>query len=364
MQITVGRDDILGPLGTVTNVVERRQTLPILSNVLLRSSGGQLKLTRTDLEVEVVATLSAGDGDFEATLPARKFFDICRAIPAGSVVTLSVQGEKVAIKAAKSRFSLLTLPVADFPSVTSSDLKQALTIKHVELKKLLDQTIFCIAQQDVRYYLNGLYLEFAKQRLRAVATDGHRMAISDIRADFDPSLEMQLIVPRKGVLEISRLLHGENMATLMVGRNHIRVETETLVLTSKLIDGRFPDYTKVIPHTVAKTIVLPRQLFREALSRVAILSNEKYRGVRLSVQKGKLSISAHNPEQEEAVEELETEYQGESLEIGFNVSYLIEAVGSIDADAVTIGLNDPNTSCVIYAADTPSTKYILMPMRL
>jgi len=365
MRITVQRDDILGPLGTVANVVERRQTLPILSNALLKTVDGRLMITGTDLEVEVVVQMQAGGDKFEATLPARKLFDICRAIPPGNSITLETNGDKVMIKAGKSRFSLLSLPVTDFPSVTVTELKQALTIDQDRLKQLLDRTMFCMAQQDVRYYLNGLYLEFTSGKVRAVATDGHRMAISEMSIEGGPDSDMQLIVPRKGAQEIARLLNGSGgPAQIWLGSNHLRAELESIIFTSKLIDGRFPDYTKVIPSALTKMVALPRQLFREALARVAILSNEKYRGVRLSLQNGRISVSAHNPEQEEATEELDAEYKGEEMEIGFNVNYLMEAVGAITEDDVTIGLNDPSSSCAIYAPTSQATKYIIMPMRL
>ncbi len=366
MRITVQRDDILGPLAAVANVVERRQTLPILSNALLKTVDGRLMIIGTDLEVEVVVHTQTGRDKFEATLPARKLFDICRAIPPDNPITLETNGDKVMIKAGKSRFSLLSLPVTDFPSVTTTDLKQALTIDQGGLKQLLDRTMFCMAQQDVRYYLNGLYLEFMSGKVRAVATDGHRMAISEMCIEGSPNTDIQLIVPRKGAQEIARLLNGSEgaAARIWLGANQLRVELESVIFTSKLIDGRFPDYTKVIPSALTKTVVLPRQLFREALARVAILSNEKYRGVRLSLQNGRVSVSAHNPEQEEATEELDAEYRGEEMEIGFNVNYLMEAVGAITEDDVIIGLNDPSSSCAIYTPTTQTTKYIIMPMRL
>lgn len=365
MHITIQREDFLKPIGIVAGVVERRQTLPILSYVMLQNRGGKLTMTGTDLEVEVVVQIPAPGDEFEITVPARKLFDICRAIPASTQVTLEKQGDKILLKAGKSRFSLLTLPVTDFPAVAATDWKQALTIKQEALKRLVDCTQFCMAQQDVRYYLNGLYLEFRDKQLRAVATDGHRMAVSEIDIENGVEGETQVIVPRKGVQEISRLVSEVDAPVqLQLGANHIRLQIDSLTFTSKLIDGRFPDYTKVIPSALSKTVQLERELFREALARVAILSNEKYRGVRLSLQPGKMSISAHNPEQEEATEELDIEYRGEQIEIGFNVSYLIEAVGAIASEEITLGLNDPNSSCAIYAATETRTKYIVMPMRL
>lgn len=366
MQIELRREDLLKPMGIVAGVVERRQTLPILSYVLLKSDGGGLTITGTDLEVEVVARVSAQvKGDVAITVPARKLFDICRALPEGASLVMAKQGEKVVTKAGKSRFSLLTLPPSDFPAVEAGSFEQALTLSQEGLKRLLDRTAFCMAQQDVRYYLNGLYLELGGKRLRAVATDGHRMAMSELILEHGVRSEGQVIVPRKGVQELVRLLtYTSDPVTLQIGNSHLRVESGDITFTSKLIDGKFPDYTKVIPSSQTKSAKIPRDPFREALGRVAILANEKYRGVRLSFQPGRLAMSAHNPEQEEATEEIEVEFNGDPLEIGFNVSYLMEAVAAIEGPDVAFGGNDSNSSCVLQAPEDDRTRYIIMPMRL
>jgi DNA polymerase-3 subunit beta len=298
-------------------------------------------------------------------VPARKLFDICRALPEGTDLSITKQGEKVVTKAGKSRFTLLTLPPADFPAVEAGAFEQVLTIPQDDLKRLLDRTSFCMAQQDVRYYLNGLYLEMKDRRVRAVATDGHRMAMSDLGLETEIATERQIIIPRKGIQELSRLLSNTpDPVKIEVGSSHIRVHCPDITFTSKLIDGKFPDYTKVIPSSQTKTAKVPRDAFREALGRVAILANEKYRGVRLAFQPGRLGMSAHNPEQEEAAEELEVEFHGETLEIGFNVNYLMEAVGAIGAPEVVLGGNDSNSSCLLYAPQDEATRYIIMPMRL
>lgn len=367
MQIELRREDLLKPMGVVAGVVERRQTLPILAYVLLRSDAdGQLTVTGTDLEIEVVARVSARTkGEVALTVPARKLFDICRALPEGTDISIAKQGEKIVTKAGKSRFTLLTLPATDFPAVEAGDFEQALTISQEELKRLLERTAFCMAQQDVRYYLNGLYLELAGKRVRAVATDGHRMAMSDLALAGEMSGEKQVIVPRKGIQELARLLgHTGDAVKIEVGASHLRVHAGEITFTSKLIDGKFPDYTKVIPSTQNKTATIPRDAFREALARVAILANEKYRGVRLTFQPGRLEMSAHNPEQEEAAEEIEVQYRGEPLEIGFNVTYLMEAISAIEGPEVAFGGNDSNSSCVVHAPDDEATRYIIMPMRL
>lgn len=363
MNITIRREDLLRPISLVAGVVERRQTLPILSYVRLRQNDGSVTLTGTDLEIEVSVQARASSGDAELTVPARKLLDICRALPEGADLVFAKQGEKVLLKAGKSRFTLVTLPINDFPAIDTKNWEQALTINQTDLKLLIERTQFCMAQQDVRYYLNGLCLEMGESYLRAVATDGHRMAVSEIKIGLGK--ERQIIVPRKGVHEISRLLpDSASDVTLRLGPNHLRLEAGDVVFTCKLIDGRFPDYTKVLPASQSKVLHLDRSVFREALARVAILSNEKYRGVRLSVQPGALNISAHNPEQEEAVEELELDYQGEGLEIGFNVSYLLDAVSAINAEQLFLGLNDSNSSCVIGTAGDAATRYVIMPMRL
>jgi DNA polymerase III subunit beta len=366
MQIQLEREHLLKPVSIVAGVIERRQTLPILSYVLIRAADNRVTMTGTDLEVEVVTTAEGRvDSPGEITVPARKLCDICRALPEGAMVSLAKQGEKVVLKAGKSRFSLTTLPPRDFPAVESGAFAQALTISQANLKMALDRTAFCMAQQDVRYYLNGLYLEISGKRLRAVATDGHRMALTDTECTTGPDKSIEIIVPRKGIQEISRLLSdSKDPVRVEVGTNHIRLSFADLVFTSKLIDGRFPDYTKVIPSSQNKQLKLGRHVLREALGRVAILANEKYRGVRLSLESNRLNISAHNPEQEEAIEEVETSYSGESLEIGFNVTYLMEATAAIASSDLLLGLNDPNSSCTLRDTEDQSTQYIVMPMRL
>lgn len=366
MQITITREELLKPLSYVTGVVERRQTLPVLSYVLLRQQDGAMTFTGTDLEIEVIAkAVRAGGGDIEMTLPARKLFDICRALPNDAEITIKKEGEKSIVKSGKSRFALVAVPVTDFPNVQANQWEQALTITQKDLRKLLEQTHFCMAQQDVRYYLNGLLLEVSGKKIRGVATDGHRMAISELRLEKDNPGERQIIVPRKGVQEMLRLLGDtEDSVELQFGINHLRARTSDFVFTSKLIDGRYPDYNKVVPGKQSKKIHLDRNLFRETLSRVAILSSEKYRGVRLTLNPKSLRLTAHNPEQEEAQEEISIEYAGEGMEIGFNVNYMMEAISALPSEQVEFGLNDPNSSCTLISPGTTYPQYVIMPMRL
>jgi DNA polymerase-3 subunit beta len=360
MKLSAAREVILKPLQTVVGVVERRQTMPILSNVLLSVEGGKLKITATDLEVEMVAETDVK----EITVPGRKLHDIFRALPEGVNVELSLSGERLTVKAGRSRFTLSTLRAADFPTIDEIAAKQTLRVSRADLRRLVEKTHFSMAQQDVRYYLNGLLLETDKKRLRAVATDGHRLALSEIELVGAATRDEQLIVPRKGVLELSRLLEGDGEVQVALGANHIRVQLDGIRLTSKLIDGRFPEYSRVVPAQPKNVIKADRNLFRQALQRTAILSNEKYRGVRLELSPNSVVVQANNPEQEEAVETLEVEYGGEAMEIGFNVNYLLDALAAVDSEQVEFGVTDANSSCLIREPGTDGTKFVVMPMRL
>jgi DNA polymerase-3 subunit beta len=365
MKISAEREKILNPLQTVIGVVERRQTMPILANVLLSAKNNRLFVTATDLEVELVASTEvvvqqAGD----ITVPGRKFLDICRALPEGASLTVAVEGDKITIKAERSRFTLSILPASDFPTVDEINAQQALQLSQAEFRRLLDKTHFSMAQQDVRYYLNGMLLEVDDKKLRAVATDGHRLALCEIDLPAKAKTAQQVIVPRKGVLELQRILGSEGSLDLAIGTNHIRAQIGDVRFTSKLIDGRFPEYSRVIPSQPSRQIRANRDLLRASLQRTAILANEKYRGIRLALKTNALTIQAHNPEQEEAEEELEVEYSGEDLEVGFNVNYLLDALAAIDGDQVAIGLTDANSSCLVHAPESTSSRYVVMPMRL
>ncbi|HEU4389461.1 MAG TPA: DNA polymerase III subunit beta [Blastocatellia bacterium] len=365
MKLSANREAVLQPLQAVMGVVERRQTMPILANVLLSARNGRLSVTATDLEVELLASVevtvqSAGD----ITVPGRKLLDICRALPEEATLTFSVEGEKAVIRAARSRFTLSSLPATEFPTVEEISAQQVLELPQSEFRGLLDQTHFSMAQQDVRYYLNGMLLETDGNLLRAVATDGHRLALCEIAMASKAKTSQQVIVPRKGVLELQRILGAEGNISLAIGTNHVRVQIADVRFTSKLIDGRFPEYGRVIPASPGKVLKADRETLRHALQRAAILSNEKYRGIRLTIKPGSLTIQAHNPEQEEAEEEIEVDYKGEDLEVGFNVNYLLDALGAIEGPEVEIGLSDSNSSCLIRSPEKAASKYVVMPMRL
>ena len=366
MKIIAKRESILSPLQAVIGVVERKQTMPILANVLLSAKGGKLSITATDLEVELVATSDVDvqrGGDI--TVPGRKLLDICRALPEGTEITMTLEGERMLVRARKSRFTLSTLPAAEFPTVEEINAEQTLELAQKDFRRLLEKTHFSMAQQDVRYYLNGLLLETSAKMLRAVATDGHRLALSEIQLPEGGKPGQQVIVPRKGVLELQRILGNEDQKlAVSIGSNHLRVQIGDIRFTSKLIDGRFPEYGRVIPNNPPRIVGAVRDDLRHALQRAAILSNEKYRGIRFALKPSALVIQAQNPEQEEAEEEVEVTYEGEEIEIGFNVNYLLDALAAVDGTDVQVGLTDGNSSCLIRSGQDGSSRYVVMPMRL
>lgn len=367
MKFSATREQILGPLQSVIGVVERKQTMPVLANVLLAAKGNRLSVTGTDLEVELVA---AGEVNVaqpgEITVPGRKLLDIAKSLPEKAAVTVTIDGEKLKVTAGRSRFTLSTLAAGEFPVVDSVNATQTLTLPQAELSRLIGKTHFSMAQQDVRYYLNGTLFETDGKLLRTVATDGHRLAIAEapLAADGGSVQAQQVIVPRKGVLELQRILGGSGTVEIQIGTNHIRLQVGDIRFTSKLIDGKFPEYGRVIPASPSKIVVVDREAIRAALQRTAILSNEKYRGVRVSLAKNSIKLQAHNPEQEEAQDEVEIDYSGEEMEIGFNVTYLLDALSAVDTETVEIGLTDANSSCLIRAPGATASRYVVMPMRL
>ena len=367
MKFTATREQIIQPVQAVIGVVERKQTMPVLANVLLAVKGNRLSVTGTDLEVELVASGEVNVGQpGEITVPGRKLLEIAKALPDKVSVTVSLDGERLKVVAGRSRFTLSTLAATEFPVVESVSAQQTLTLPQAELGRLIAKTHFSMAQQDVRYYLNGTLLETDGKLLRTVATDGHRLAIAEAQLATGGKnvTAQQVIVPRKGILELQRILGNEGDVEITIGSNHIRLQIGDIRFTSKLIDGKFPDYGRVIPASPSKAVVVERDSFRAALQRTAILSNEKYRGVRVSLAKNSLKLQAHNPEQEEAQDEVEIDYAGEEMEIGFNVTYLLDALTAIDTETVELGLTDSNSSCLIRSPGTTHSRYVVMPMRL
>lgn len=367
MKLTASRQALLTSLQAVIGVVERRQTMPILANILLQAKDDRILLTATDIEVELQSSCEAAiDMAGEITVPGRKLFDIVKALPEGSEVKLTLKGDRLTVQSGRSRFSLSTLPAAEFPVIDDIEASQSHELPVGVVHRLLDKTYFAMAQQDVRYYLNGMLLETEGGMIRAVATDGHRLALCQAELGDKNLPSEQVIVPRKGVLELQRMLGDEGSLTVEMGKNHIRIHAGDIRFTSKLIDGRFPDYQRVIPTETNNFMVADRDTLRRALQRAAILSNEKYRGIRLEIRDSGAKIMAHNPEQEEAEEQVEVEYSGEDIEIGFNVTYLLDAIGAVDGEQVRVSLNDANSSCVISVPDIEASdaRYVVMPMRL
>lgn len=366
MNIQISRSELLSALQSVIGVVERRQSLPILGNLLLDAKDELLTVVGTDLELQIerkvgIQNLAPG----RVTAPARKLHDICRGLPEGAMLSLELSEGKFLVRSGRSRFSLATLPAEEFPMFSSDGTEVELSLSNRELKDLLQRTQFAMAQQDVRYYLNGLLLEIRPLRVRAIATDGHRLAMAELQREMNFSKETQIILPRKTVLELQRLLDTSDAPVkLSLTPNQIRVDVEDLRLTSKLIEGRFPDYERVIPEDSDKVLKCGRQKVRAALARAAILSNEKFRGVRLQMSGDTLRIQTQNPEQEEAEEEVEVDYTGAPLEIGFNVSYLLDALDAIEGEEFIFKLRGPDASGLIHDAAQASGKFVVMPMRL
>lgn len=367
MKFSISRDALLKPLNLVAGVVERRQTLPVLSNVLLVLEDQQLSLTGTDLEVELVGRVLVDEASAggEVTVPARKLVDICKSLPEGSDIHFSVEEGKATVRSGRSRFTLSTLPAREFPSVEEGAGTQQFSLKQGQLKRLIDRTSFAMAQQDVRYYLNGMLLEIRQAQLRVVATDGHRLAMCTFAEALADQQDTQVILPRKGVLELARLLLSDNEDIgISLGSNHLRATTGEFTFTSKLVDGKFPDYERVLPRSAEKVVLGSRLDLRQAFTRTAILSNEKYRGVRLKLSEDNLEIVANNPEQETAEEQVAVEYQGDALEIGFNVSYLLDVLGVLSGETIKLSLSDPNSSALLEEAQDGDSLYVVMPMRL
>ena len=368
MKFSISRDALLKPLNLVAGVVERRQTLPVLSNVLLSLDGDALSLTGTDLEVELVGRIklpeSAESG--EVTVPARKLADICKSLPEASRLDFSLDEQRLLVRCGRSRFTLSTLPASDFPNIEPASGVLEFSVNQGQLRRLIDRTAFSMAQQDVRYYLNGMLFEVTPQRLRAVATDGHRLAMATLDGDL-PGVrsDLQVILPRKGVLELQRLLQDPDAEVqLVLGSSLFRASTSDFTFTSKLVDGKFPDYERVLPRGANKTMLGARNDIRDALMRASILSNEKFRGVRLVLSGDSLQVLANNPEQEEAEETLGVEYGGERVEIGFNVGYLIDVLGVLGGNEVRVLLSDGNSSVLIDEPTSEGAVYVVMPMRL
>jgi DNA polymerase III subunit beta len=372
MKVTVERSELLKSLGHVHRVVERRNTIPILANVLLRADRSKLSLKATDLDVEVTDTIASevGPGG-STTVPAHMFFDIVRKLPEGAQIVLESSADRaaLAIRAGRSRFTLQTLPESDFPDLAPGEMSHKFTLKAADLKRLIDKTQFAISTEETRYYLNGIYLHAAAtnktQMLRAVATDGHRLAQMEIELPKGAAGMPGIIVPRKTVGELDRLLEdGEAEVLIELSPGKIRFTVGEVILTSKLIDGTFPDYARVIPAGNDKELVVDKKEFEAAVDRVSTVSSERGRAVKLSITGGRLLLSVTNPDSGSANEELEVEYESDPIDIGFNSRYLLDIAAQIESEAAVLKLADPGSPTLIQDKDSRGALYVLMPMRV
>jgi len=370
MKFTIGRESLVELLGSVIGAVDKKNTNKIMENALLDVSEGQLEVTTTDLEIELKSSVPADMAQAgKVTAPARKLMDIAKALPQDSSVQIEADDEhgRLLIKGGRGRFELATLPADSFPSLDDINVNTELNLPENLFKRLLDKTAFCMANQDVRYYLNGLLLDMAPGSLTTVSTDGHRLALSSYRDDAI-ALEspVSIIVPRKGITELSRSLDAsaETNVTVQFSDNHLRVEKDNICFTSKLIDGKYPDYMAAVPVTCKHNIVIDRELLRDTLARVAILSNEKIRSIRVKLSEGAMVLQSNNPEQETAVEELDVNYSGDVFETGFNVNYLRDALDHLESESANLDFTSASTSVLIHSDDDPDTKFVVMPVRM
>jgi len=367
MKFSTERETLLRALSIVTGVVERRQTLPVLSNLLVVAREDGLTMTATDLEVELSVRVRDGveiERGGKATIPGRKLVDIWRSLPEGARISVEV-ADQVTVRSGKSRFALATLPVDEYPEMAEpqSDVKVLVPVDDV--RRLLAQTSFAMAQQDVRYFLNGMLFEITAEYVRTVATDGHRLAMCTCQGGAQGVERMQAIVPRKGVSELGRLLgEGEEPLLLALGGNHLRAVQGGYTLVSKLVDGQFPDYERVIPKNGEHYVTSDRETLRRSLRSTSILSNEKYRGVRLSLDGEELTVQANNPDQEEAEDVIPVEYDGDPLEIGFNADYLLDILDALSGESVRMSVSDGNSAALIEGPEEEGALFVAMPMRL
>lgn len=368
MKVTIPRAALLKPLQMISGVVERRQTLPILANLLMTVKENSLSLTGTDLEVELIGNVNLTEPAEPGviTVAARKLWEISKALPDDAIISLTLDGNQAVLRSGRSRFLLTTLPAEDFPSIEEGHFSTEFLMSQKELKKVISKVHFAMGQQDVRHYLNGTLFDINQGVMRCIATDGHRLAFSSANLINADSVQSKVILPRKSVLELIRLLDSNSEENVMVciGENHFRVKSPDFTFTSKLINAQYPDYDKLIPRGVENSAIASREALKQALARASILSNEKFRGIRLHLDQDTLRIVANNPEQEEAEEIIQMEYQGNGMEIGFNVAYLLDVVSAISSEKICWSFSDPNGGVLIESPEKDDSLYVVMPMRL
>lgn len=369
--LKTAQENVLSALQAVSGIVERRHTLPILANVMIRKTGPQIELTTSDLEIQVRTSVELGGdaGNFATTVGARKLIDILRSMPSDQVVTLSANQNKLTLQGGKSRFTLQTLPSDDFPLVQeAADFGPMFSVPQKTLKGLINQVHFAMAVHDIRYYLNGILFVAEGKSLTLVATDGHRLALAQVTLEVEIP-KQEVILPRKTVLELQRLLKdekdgGDGPIEMRFAGNQAKFNFSGMEFVTKLVEGKFPDYNRVIPKNHKNSVILGRAPLLASLQRAAILTSEKFKGIRVNIEPGSLRIASSNAEQEEAKEELEIDYGGDTIEIGFNVMYLMDALANMDSEMITLELQDTNSSALITVADQPGFKYVVMPMRI
>jgi DNA polymerase-3 subunit beta len=368
--IKATREAILKPLQTVTGIVERRHTLPILANVLLTKSGNDVSFLATDVEIQVQtsAQIGAGTDDQATTVSAKKLLDILKALPdlGDSEVGINVANRKATITAGKSRFSLQTLDATDFPSVAVSESYAAsFELPQSTLRHLFQMVYFAMAQQDIRYYLNGLLLVTDGEVIRVIATDGHRLAYCETTISGASLAKQEVIIPRKSVIELQRLLaDSDDPVSIDIASNQVRLRFGEVTMLSKLVEGKFPDYKRVVPSGYTNNLTIDRSVLAGSLTRASILTSDKFKGIRLTLSDESLKVQITNADQEEAIEELDAEYSGDPIEIGFNVSYLSDVLANLKSEKVVVWFGDSNSSALITTEDEPGFKYVVMPMRI
>ncbi len=367
MKFIINRDQLLAPLQQIVSVIERKQTIAILSNVLIQVDAHQLVMTGTDTEIQIISKLAMESVDTpgSVTVPAKKFLDICRLLPNHADIRFESHEDKIKLISGNSRFSLSTLPAAHFPEFNETEYDYQFLINAGKFKKALDKTMFCMASQDIRFYLNGLLLHISNSKLKLVASDGHRLSIYEDDLGQATGYESRIILPRKAVQELSRLLDDEDAElNVQFSNNHIKIYYKDVVFSSKLIDAKFPDFSKVFNQSFLSPLLIQKQLLKDALTRVAILSNEKYKGITLDINDDSLKLSTHNPEHDEAEEALIMQYAGEPLSIAFNSQYLLEAVSNLDSELLVLSIAGNASSAFIEEPEQSPFKFIVMPMRM